>query len=120
MRAFLCALGVACACVAGTVQAQEVYKPGNGVTLPIVTKDVRPQYTKEAMKARIVGTVMLDITVTTEGSVTDVEVVRSLDTKYGLDEQAVKAAKLWQFKPGTKDGKAVAVRVNVMMTFTLK
>jgi outer membrane biosynthesis protein TonB len=28
--------------------------------------------------------------------------------------------KQWQFKPGTKDGKPVAVRIHVEMTFTLK
>ena len=28
--------------------------------------------------------------------------------------------KQWEFKPGMKDGKAVAVRVHVEMTFTLK
>ena len=44
----------------------------------------------------------------------------SLDPTYGLDEQAVAAAKRWEFKPGTKDGKPVAVRVTLEMSFTLK
>jgi len=47
-------------------------------------------------------------------------VTKSLDQKYGLDDQAVTAMKKWQFKPGTKDGKPVAVRVTVEMTFKLK
>ena len=38
----------------------------------------------------------------------------------GLDQQAVKAAKQWRFRPGTKDGKAVAVSVTLEMRFTLK
>ena len=50
----------------------------------------------------------------------DVSVKRSLDPTYGLDQQAVKAARQWKFKPGTKDGKAVPVRVSLEMTFTLK
>ena len=45
-------------------------------------------------------------------------VTRSLDAE--LDEEAIKAAKQWDFKPGTKDGEAVAVQVNIEMTFTLK
>jgi Gram-negative bacterial TonB protein C-terminal len=43
-----------------------------------------------------------------------------LDDKYGLDEQAVTAMKKWVFKPGTKDGKPVAVRVDVEMSFRLR
>ena len=48
------------------------------------------------------------------------DVTQSLDKKYGLDDQAVKAMKQWSFKPGTKDGKPVTVRVDVQMSFTLK
>src|SRR4030095_8364253 len=43
-----------------TVQAQSVvYKPGNGVTLPEVVKEVKPKYTAAAMQAKIQGTVWL-------------------------------------------------------------
>jgi TonB family protein len=42
------------------------------------------------------------------------------DSVYGLDANAIKAMKQWQFEPGAKDGKPVAVRVAVEMTFTLK
>ena len=111
-----CALGLA----VSTFGAPQVYKPGNGVTLPTVVKQVRPVYTQEAKDARIVGTVMLDAVVLADGMVGDVQVSRSLDQQYGLDEQAVKAMKQWQFKPGTKDGKPVAVRIDVEITFTLK
>ncbi len=55
-----------------------------------------------------------------DGNVGDVKVVRSLDTTYGLDQQAVNAAKQWTFKPGTKDGKAVSVLVTIELRFTLK
>ena len=58
--------------------------------------------------------------VLSDGTVGDVKVTQSLDSIYGLDANAVKAMKLWQFKPGTKDGKPVAVRVGVSMNFTLK
>jgi TonB family protein len=47
-------------------------------------------------------------------------VVQSLDSEYGLDDEAVKALKQWEFEPGTKDGAPVAVRVDVEMTFKLK
>jgi outer membrane biosynthesis protein TonB len=37
-----------------------------------------------------------------------------------LDAQAVLAAKQWLFNPGMKDGVAVAVRVTIEMSFTLR
>ena len=44
----------------------------------------------------------------------------SLDSKLGLDEQAVSAMKQWLFTPGLREGKPVAVRIQVEMTFALK
>jgi outer membrane biosynthesis protein TonB len=41
-----------------------------------------------------------------------------LDTKFGLDAEAVKAAKQWTFKPGLKAGKPVPVRVTIEMGFS--
>jgi TonB family protein len=97
-----------------------IYKPGDGVSLPQVTRSVGPQYTSEAMANRIEGKVVLDTVVLADGTVGDVKVAESLDSLYGLDVNAVKAMKQWEFKPGLKDGKAVAVRIHVEMTFTLK
>jgi Gram-negative bacterial TonB protein C-terminal len=48
-----------------------------------------------------------------------VKVVRSLDTKFGLDEQAIKATKQWTFKPATKDGKPVPCPVAIEQSFFL-
>lgn len=101
-------------------QNDQVYRAGSGVTLPVATKTVAPQYTSEAMREKIKGSVVVEVTVTAQGEVTDVEITRSLDAVYGLDEEAVKAAKQWKFKPGKKDGKPVAVRVWIEMAFTLK
>ena len=91
-----------------------------GVTSPSVKKQVRPQYTKAAMKAHIQGVVLVEAVVGTNGLVTSATVVKSLDKKKGLDEQALKAAKLWEFIPGTKDGVPVPVMVFIELTFTLK
>jgi protein TonB len=104
--------------VAGA-QSDTVYKPGDGVSLPKVTRQVGPQYTSEAMSHRIEGVVVLDVVVKADGAVGDVKVTQSLDTVYGLDDASVKAMKQWAFKPGMKDGKPVAVRVEVSMTFAL-
>ncbi len=101
-------------------QDSTVYTPGSGVSLPQATRQVKAGYTEEAKANRIEGTVLLEVVVLADGAIGDVKVARSLDTIYGLDANAVKAMKRWQFKPGTKDGKPVAVRVHVEMTFSLK
>ena len=102
------------------VQDSTIYTPGDGVSLPQPTKQVKAEYTPEAMQNRIEGKVGLDTVVLADGTVGDVKVVESLDTVYGLDKNAVAAMKQWVFKPGMKDGKAVAVRVHVMINFTLR
>ena len=91
-----------------------------GVTAPKVVSQVKPQYTPEAMKAQIQGSVMMNAVVSIDGTPGDIEVIKSLDTEYGLDKQAVAALGQWRFEPGKKDGKPVAVRVTVEMQFTLK
>ncbi|MBW8861116.1 MAG: energy transducer TonB [Acidobacteria bacterium] len=91
-----------------------------GVTLPQPTRQVKAQYTAEAMRQMIEGDVLLSVVVKADGTVGTVAVKESLDSVYGLDENAVKAMKEWAFKPGTRDGKPVAVRVDVKMKFTLK
>jgi outer membrane biosynthesis protein TonB len=39
---------------------------------------------------------------------------------FGLDKKAVEAMGQWEFKPGTKNNQAVAVKISVQMNFTLK
>ena len=95
--------------------AQEVAR----TTTPVLIREVKPDYTKAAREARIQGVVELSAVILVDGTVGDVTVTRSLDRNYGLDEEAVKALKQWRFKPGTEDGKPVAVTVTIEMTFTL-
>jgi TonB family protein len=115
--------------IAGTVRAlplaagdpqQVVDAKEPGLTMPRVISEVKPQYTPEAMRARIEGTVILTAVVRTDGRTSDIAITRSLDKEYGLDEQAVAAIGGWRFEPGRKDGKAVAVRVTIELSFTLK
>jgi len=96
------------------------YRPGNGVNLPQPLKEVKPQYTADAMRAKVQGTVLLECVVLPDGSVGSVEVVRSLDSTFGLDLEAIKAAKQWRFRPGTRFGEPVAVLVTIELTFTLR
>jgi protein TonB len=96
------------------------YRPGNGVQLPRVLYEQKPAYTAEAMRAKVQGTVLLECIVLTDGTVGNVEIVRSLDQTFGLDQEAVKAAKKWRFAPGTRFGEPVPVIVTIELTFTLR
>ena len=83
-------------------------------------KEVKPAYTAEAMRAKVQGVVWLRCIVLPDGTVSRVEVVRSLDSTFGLDQEAVKAARQWRFMPGTRLGEPVSVRVTIELTFTLR
>ena len=96
------------------------YMPGNGVTSPVVIREVKPQYTAEAMRAKVQGTVWLQCVVMPDGTVGNVQVTKSLDSTFGLDQEAIKAAKQWRFKPGTRLNEPVPVLVTIELTFTLR
>jgi protein TonB len=98
-----------------------VYEAGSsGVSLPILVREVQPAYTADAIGNRVQGAVLLAAVVLPNGTVGEVTVLRSLDTRFGLDAQAVLAANQWLFNPGMKDGLPVAVRVTIEMSFTLR
>ncbi len=96
------------------------YRPGNGVENPTRIREVKPQYTPEAMRAKIQGTVELEALIAADGKVAEVRVTRSLDRVFGLDEQARKAALATPFLPCKKEGKPVACLVTFELTFTLR
>jgi periplasmic protein TonB len=96
------------------------YRPGNGVTVPRVLREVKPQYTSDAMRAKVQGVVLLECVVRPDGSVGDVQILRSLDGVFGLDQEAIKAAKQWRFAPGTRLGEPVPVLVTIELQFTLR
>jgi TonB family protein len=96
------------------------YQPGSGVESPQVIREVKPQYTAEAMRAKIQGVALLEAVVMSDGTVGEVRVVKSLDPVFGLDQEALKAAKQWRFVPGRRQGQPVPVLVLIELTFTLR
>ncbi len=97
-----------------------VFRPGSGVEIPRMLRNVTPRYTAEAMRAKVQGVVLVEAVVLPDGSVGDVTVIRSLDKVFGLDEEAIKAARQMRFLPGTRFGEPVAVLVTIELTFTLR
>ena len=98
----------------------DAYQVGNGVVSPRLIREIKPGYTPEAMRARIQGMVTLQVVVLPDGSVGPAHVARSLDSTFGLDQEALKTVKLWRFMSGTLAGRAVPVLVEIELTFTLR
>jgi TonB family protein len=92
---------------------EKIYTVGNGVTTPRVTHQVDPEH--PARGFRISGTVLIGLVITSKGEPKEVHVVRSLEKD--VDDAAVEAVKQWHFDPATKDGKPVAVKMNVEIRF---
>ena len=99
-----------------------VYQIGNGVTSPTLIREIKPNYTSEAMRAKLQGIVEMEAVVLPDGTVDPnrIKITRSLDSTFGLDQQAIIAVKKWLFRPGTFKGQPVPVLVNVELTFTLR
>ncbi len=96
----------------------EVLKVGGDVKEPVQLTRVQPTYPEEARQNRVQGHVILEAVIDVKGIVTKVEAVKSPDPM--LTEAAIEAVKRWTYKPATKHGKPVMVRLTVTVAFKLE
>jgi periplasmic protein TonB len=94
-----------------------VFRVGGGVSAPKAIYNPDPEYSEEARKAKFQGTCVLSLIVGPDGKPRDIRVARSLGL--GLDEKAIEAVNMWKFEPAQKDGRPVAVAINVEVQFRL-
>jgi TonB family protein len=76
-----------------------------------------PQYTEEARRNQITGTVMLRVVFSSAGHVEQIHAVQTLP--FGLTEKAIAAARQIRFVPATKAGHAVSVWMQLEYNFNL-
>jgi TonB family protein len=76
-----------------------------------------PEFSDEARRKHVEGVVVLKLTVSENGDVTDAVVTTGLG--YGLDEKALEAVRRWKFKAPLKDGQPISTTVNVEVSFHL-
>jgi protein TonB len=69
------------------------------------------------LRDHVEGTVTLYAVIRIDGSVADIRVLDSLDER--LDQNAVQALARWHFRPGIKNGEAVAVEAVVQIPFRM-
>ena len=87
------------------------------VTQPVLLWKIEPEYTDEARRAKIQGTVVLHIEVDTRGQAQNITVRQSLGL--GLDERAIEAVRRWRFRPGYRNGKPWVASALVQVNFRL-
>lgn len=76
-----------------------------------------PQYTEDARKNQVTGTVVLRAVFSSSGQVTQIKAVSGLP--YGLTERAIAAARNIRFTPATKDGRNVSMWFQLEYNFNL-
>jgi TonB family protein len=94
-----------------------VFKIGLGVDAPKAKSTPEPEFTEIARYEKYPGTVVVNVVVGTDGNVHRIRLVRALGL--GLDEAAESRLKTWRFDPGTRNGKPVAVEMNIEVSFNL-
>ena len=92
-------------------------KVGGPVTAPVPIEKPDPSYSEKARFARLQGTTVLLLVVDAQGDVEQATVVKPLGL--GLDERALRTVRTWKFKPSTRNGTPVPVRVMVEVSFRL-
>jgi len=116
--AVLASIAVVSPLAAITQRANDpVFRVGHGVRAPSVLHKVDPEYSQEARKAKLQGTVLLSVVIGTDGAARDIKVVRNAGL--GLDAKAVQAVQKWKFRPGTRDGQPVSVQATIEVNFRL-
>ena len=84
---------------------------------PVLVYKVEPEFTEEARKARVQGSVLIKAVVSETGIVREPQVTRSLGM--GLDERAIEAVAKWRFKAGVKDCRAAPMSAWIEVHFHL-
>jgi protein TonB len=85
-----------------------------GVTEGVLTHRVQPIYPSQAIPLRLAGSVVLDATITEDGKVRDLIVVRGNRT---LATAAVVAVSQWHYKPYLLNGKPVPMKTRITVDF---
>ena len=98
----------------------DAYRPGNGVSTPVPVTRAPPRYTAAAMRARAQGVITVECVVEPNGECGDVRVVRAFAPPFGLDEEAIAAARRWRFRPGMRGNEPVPVVVHLEIEFNIR
>ena len=94
-----------------------IFSPKDVTSKARVLSKPEPQYTEEARKNQVTGTVILRAVFSSTGQVTNISARAGLP--YGLTERAIAAARQIKFTPATKDGRPVSMYIQLEYNFNL-
>lgn len=96
---------------------EQVFKVRDVATRPRVISKPEPQYTEQARRNQVTGTVVLRVVFSNTGEVTNIQPVQKLSD--GLTEKAIAAAKQIRFVPAMRDGRPVSTYMQLEYNFNL-
>lgn len=99
------------------VAPPEVLRVGGAIARPRQLHAPHPVYPEMARRARVEGTVILEVRLDERGRVSEVTVLRG--PRFGLTESAVAAVSRWRYEPARLGGRAVPVLMTVTINFEL-
>lgn len=107
--------------VVGANSLRAVFPPAMDpdVTMPEVTHRVEAVYPRDALTAHAGGLVVITVMVESDGTVSDIRVMRGVEGWPSLDQAAIDAVRGFTFKPATKKGEPFATRTRVGIEFSL-
>jgi protein TonB len=94
----------------------QAVRVGGQIKEPKKLKNVPPAYPDIARQARVQGVVILECTISPQGKVTEVKVLRGIPL---LDQSAMDAVKQWVYTPTLLNGVPVPVIMTVTVNFRL-
>jgi protein TonB len=94
----------------------QAVRVGGQIKEPKKLRHVAPVYPPIARQARVQGVVVLECTISPQGRVTDVRVVRGIPL---LDASAMEAVKQWVYTPTLLNGVPVPVIMTVTVNFRI-
>jgi TonB family protein len=102
-----------------TAAAQEAgpIRVGGSISEPKKLRHVSPKYPAEALAAGVEGLVVVEAVIATDGSVRDVQVMRSVAM---LDGAAMDAVRQWLFTPTLLNGTPVEVIITASVNFAIR
>jgi TonB family protein len=97
--------------------SERILKAGGSVTPPRVTFAPEPEFSTDARRSRISGSVLVYLQVGKDGMPYHIRILRPIGL--GLDEKAAEAVAKYRFKPAMENGEPVPVELNVEVNFQI-